>query len=812
MTYMLSWVLLMLQTQPDGGPPLSFTFFDHPGLSQNSVIAMAQDDLGFIWFGTEDGLNRFDGYDFTVYRRKVGGLTGNVFNDILVNGDDNLWLATEDGGAIRFNMRTHKVDRLNGEGVPNRIKAVTQDHEGQVWFATLRGVLRLDPKTLAKTHFTNTPELTQFKYDRITLVDVDPSGVVWAASSGGLSRFNAQKQVFEMTLDAKISAMLAADDGKIYLGNFDGEFMVYNPADGQTTRRALLDAETGELLIIRTIFRDSADRLWLGLRNGVMVIEADGREVHYPFDRPYLRYNHLGEIKAIMEDAAGEIWIGGYGGVLRCRPGHQPFRTRDRRFNGLSNDRVRALLVDRSGDLWVGTTDGINLFKGGEGEPTSYITFGNSYNINHQLWALAQDDDGIIWIGATGGISSLNPQTMVFRDENSRLFDETEISSSAIRVFVPVEDGLWAGGGRGLFFLPKEGPGRFQSLGVPEVAIGSMIPSSDGGLWLGAGSGKGLFRLQGMGDDAQITHFPPVPGEGDGPAHGRVSALLETKTHLWVGTYSGGISRMGRETGRFQHFDDDDGLPNLVIYAIVQDHRGDIWFSSNAGITRMNQDLGDIFNFSTRDGLPTNEFNSGSFFQHQRRIYFGSIRGFVDFIPGRFLKNTFAPTPALTQLHTNAGPVTEIPRPPYRQEWRLDADARSFTLHFSSLNMIQPERTRYAYRLEGFEDEWTQADTRRATTYTNIQPGRYTFHVKSANSNGVWSPERSLSLVVEAPFYRTGAAYLIYWLVLVSVAMAVIWTQRRLKHYSRDQERRIADRSLDLDLSETSRKGDGSAL
>ncbi|MDJ0840224.1 MAG: diguanylate cyclase, partial [Acidobacteriota bacterium] len=465
-------------------------------------------------------------------------------------------------------------------------------------------------------------------------------------------------------------------------------------------------------------------------------------------------------------------------------------------------------LRDSRNILWVGTADGLNYFEPDMTTPRRNLLKDKEEEtgINGHIWSLMEDSRGDIWIGTARGPAIWQRETGRFMSRRNSMPPEMDPSETYIRAMTEDVGGhIWLGAPGGLVRLDKDGGSRFFNGGPGEVLphpfIGVLLKGRGDRLWIGSMGGS-LAAVATDDIEAGFTVWSADKGP-DGPVHPKISSLhQQADGTLWVGTYGGGLSRFDINTGRFRHFTLRDGMPNLVIYGILEDMRGDLWLSSNAGITRFDTETGPVRTYNHADGLPSNEFNMGaSFADESGLLFFGSVAGMVSFLPGRFLQNEYRPPLVLAGLRKNTQVfLTETPI------WRtetldLGPEDRSFTVDYAALNFIQPSKNRYAVKLEGFDTDFQYVGGQRSATYTNLDPGRYVFHLKAANNDGYWSdPKELLQVTVPSPWFRSGTAYVLYAALFLLAAFYVALTQRSLAINNRELERRIADRTIELDL------------
>ena len=748
------------------------------GLSQAAVETVIQDQQGFIWIGTDNGLNRFDGYRFVTYTHDKDDPHSLAHNWIWALHEDatgTIWVGTDGGGLDRLNPHTGTFEHHALVANPQArvvVRAIVEDAAGALWIGTDGdGLYRLDPATGKTQPFrSDSNVVASLSNDHIKALHVDAEGHLWIGTDGGgLNRLTLESNAIERyALDPK------------------------NPAVPTSQR-------------IRSI--TSVDRLlWIGsYEDGLMRLDPRTHEVR--------RYRHrtgdatslsADSVRTMFVDAAGALWIGTDGGGLnRYDPATDRFqqvRQDPADFNSLSDDHVMSLYQDRGGVLWVGTYVGVNTWNPriGTFATVSHHTDATNKLSNNYVTSFAETPDGGLWIGtAGGGLNRLDPSTGAINVLHHQLTNPTSLGDD--RVFslaAEPPDGLWVGTrSDGLNRLDLR-TGRFRHF-VHDDAVANSL-SFDGvtsvlldranTLWVGTYLG-GLNEL----DRASMTfrHWRHNDADASSACSDRVVALAEDHkgaivlgTHgggicildrargafatyrhdpsdptslssnnawavhvdsldnLWVGTEDGGLNlwradARSRNEVRFEHYGEADGLASQVVYGVLSDATGDIWISSNHGLSRLHADTGQVQNYDISNGLPSNEFNSGAQYRAGTGdLYFGSISGFTYFRPESIRTNAHPPQIALTRVQIMNRDV-----PTLRDSLELGHRDQLMTFEYAALDYTAPLRNTYKHRLIGFDEGWVDDGSLHRATYTNLEPGNYVFQVMAANNDSVWSAQ-----------------------------------------------------------------------
>ena len=787
--------------------------FDHltveDGLSQSTVTSVAQDAEGFVWLGTDDGVNRYDGHTFTVFRHSAADSTSlphSSVEDVLVDAHGRLWVATFGGGLARFEPDTQTFRSFlpdttaaarrvvvlhdgpdgaiwlgtDGAGLfrfdpeaetfqsyaslgYTSIRALAADATGGLWFGTARGLVRLDPRT--GTHEAWHPTADSV----VSAVYVDRRGDVWAGTAAGLARLDpATGDVTTYPLDdtdpaalptGNVSDILPRADGALWIGSDRGGLSVLDPTSG-TVDRVAMRPEAAHGLVsgrVRTLFEDESGLLWAGTwGQGVAKQRAApfAALVYRPEAPPAA--SPPPDVGAFGEDAQGRLWVGSFAsGVARYTPTTGRFEHFTQANSGLPTDAQRALTVDAEGRVWVGS--------GGRFDPETrryervprLLPDGRRQPIGG-IVSFHRDGTGGLWVASYGtGPCRYDPEPDGFRCLLDERPDLALSNRNTYAVHLDRAGRLWAspwGGG----------------VDVIDLATGAVT----------------AYRH----DDAD-------PGS---LSHNSVVNVTETRDGtLWVSTYGGGLNRFDAETGTFTVLTTADGLPSNVVYGVLEDADGRLWMSTNRGLARYDRASGEVSAFSALDGLQGDEFNGHALLRlRSGALAFGGLQGFDLFDPATVRQRTYAPPVVLTdvQVMGSAYPFREALRA--GTPLRLEHGQNFLSFQFAALDFDAPAATRYAYRLEGLDARWTDSGTRRYATYSHLRPGRYVLHVRGTNSDGVWSPrEARFAFDIVPPFWQTLWFRLVTGLGLLVglVALVRFVATRRLRERMRalEAERRV---------------------
>jgi serine phosphatase RsbU (regulator of sigma subunit)/ligand-binding sensor domain-containing protein len=793
--------------------------FLEQGLSQSIVQCISQDRTGFMWFGTEDGLNRYDGYKFTVIRNNPEDPNSLSYNNITAIYEDRsgiLWIGTFYGGLNKFDPQTKRFLRYQHDhNEPNslsnnNINVIIQDKSGNIWIGTDNGLNKLVlPDTNASGSQTETdgPAFIRYQHDPNDLNSLshnvvrsicqDKSGALWIGTDGGLNQLvqneneGASARFIRYQNDPKnpnslshneVYAILEDQSGTLWIGTKGGGL---NRLDRQTNQfihyhhvannpKSLSHNEVYE------IFEDRSGLLWIGTNGGgLCILNRENEEFisfqNDPFDPNSISYN---EIRAIYEDRSGLIWIGTYGGgvekVDKEKNKFTLYEHDPRNANSLSHPIVWSIYEDQAGLLWIGTHGGgldrldrrHNQWKHYRYDPDNPNSLSSDI-----VRIVCEDNSGRLWIGTHGGgICAFDRATERFTRYLNDPNDPTSLSRNEIRAIYHDRSGLlWIGTyGGGLdklvegdkpdmaatFVHYRNDPNNPHSLSNDFVRC--IYEDRSGTFWVGTeGGGLNQFDCE----SGTFTHFRSDPNNPNSLNNDYIFSIYEDRAgSLWFGTWGGGLNKFDKSTKKFTHYTEKDGLPNDAIYGILEDDEENLWLSTNNGLSKFNIKTETFKNYSVEDGLQSNEFNGGAYYKsHSGEMFFGGIEGFNSFYPDEIKDNPFIPPviiTAVSKLNKEVEfdkPVSEI------NELRLSYKDYVFSFEFAALDFTAPEKNRYAYKMEGLDQDWIYTHSKkRFATYTTLAPGGYTFRVKGSNNDGVWNEEgAAIKIIITPPIWKT---------------------------------------------------------
>lgn len=785
------------------------------GLSQSSVNAIAQDSQGYLWFGTQDGLNRYDGYTFKVYRYNpsdAASLSDNYIWRLLVDRQGTLWIGTYSGGLNRYdpardNFLIYRHDPRDSTSLPgNNVSALYQDRSGVLWVGTWAGGLsRLDTAGNKFVNYYHDPQdSTSLIHHSVGAILEDAGGDLWVGTWNGLSRLRqADRERGRFTHYRPAPGGLPhpavwtlyedpANPGEIWIGTYgggicrfrkdSGKFMPFPPDRGKPA------ASPGKL--ITSLWKDRSGNLWIGAYD-------EGLSRYQPAEERLERYRHnpagslslsSNEVLSLLEDRSGALWIGTGNGLSiydRRREDFILYHYRSGDPRGLSHNKVRAVWEDRSGGLWVGTKgDGLNYRAPGSGH---FQVFrhdpNNRYSLSDdRITCIYERRNGELWIGTEdGGLNRYDPRRGRFERFRHREGQPASLSHNSIMALCEDRDGnFWigtSGGGLNRYQPQRQDFAHYTS--DPNTAnslsgnwIWALYEDREGALWVGTW-GRGVTRFD--PENGRFTRYLHDPADSLSLSNNTVWSITEDpRGNLWMGTWGGGLNLFERTKERFYHLTEQDGLPNNVVYGILPDSSGSLWISTNQGLARLSwkysgnegafggkiADLKrnlQIEKYDVSDGLQGNEFNQGAFGKGKSGIlYFGGINGLNAFYPERIHQNRFIPPVVITTFRVFEKPL-EVYQAIRRGEClTFPYTENYFSFEYAALDFTAPRKNQYAYILEGLNEDWIYAGARRFVSYTHLDPGDYIFRAKGSNSDGIWNDHGvSLRIRITPPFWAT---------------------------------------------------------
>ncbi|WP_276500652.1 hybrid sensor histidine kinase/response regulator transcription factor [Terrimonas pollutisoli] len=767
------------------------------GLSSSSVLSVMQDATGFMWFGTQIGLNRYDGTRFRVYRynsKDSSSISSDVITSLFCDSRQTLWVGTR-SGLDKYDPKKDIFERIWINGVrAGNIFCVYEDRKGNLWVGSSNGLhLLTDRKKNEFQSFYAFPGGNSIAGNIVRSIVEDYQHNLWIGTDNGLTKM------------------------KWANGRYQYETFKHVPG------------KTGSLSAnyITNISEDSLHRLWIGTQN-------DGVNLYDPVANSFVSFFHTNNsssglinnnIRKVTTARNGKIWIGTQEGLSIVDPNTKTITSYQHdaaNKKSLSQNSIYSIFEDNNGSMWVGT------YFGGANSIYSYST---SFNIvqnnsspsslsNNVVSSIVEDKQHNLWIGTEGGgLNYLDQASGVFTVYKNKLNDPSSLGSNLVKVVYLDKDGNpWIGThGGGLNVFDREKKIFIRHLykendpATLNSEIGSLLEDSNRRLWVSTQAGIQIFKrnktaLELLNANAEIKFLPPLANTMYEDNHkniwigtargvylvsGSTASIIDStlavncilddeKGNIWFGLAYGGLASYNTGNKQIIRYTASGELSNTNIFGLLQDDKGNLWLSSNKGLIKFDPLRNTAQTYTARDGLPGNEFNYNSYLKDSKgEFFFGGLNGITSFFPDKIETNRHTATVVFTGLklfndniEINGDDKLLKENIAFAKELEFKHNQDVFTIEFALLNFIKSSKNKYAYKLDGFDRNWRETTTPSAT-YTNLSPGSYTLWVKGANNDGIWSEPVSINVKILPPFWLTWWAYCIYAVLLAAILFFV---------------------------------------
>ena len=798
------------------------------GLSQSSVTCILRDSQGFMWFGTEDGLNKYDGTEFTVYKpipNEPNSLSSGNINTIVEQEEGIFWIGTENGlnyfnsgkeEFIRYKYNDSKPTQLG----QHRVRTLRIIEKDKLLVGSGDGLYLFD---LKERDFELADPLLKEQGNEILDVVQDKEDHLWVLREAELLRVKLTREGFgeidfQGALKPTFHGALLLDSLHLWLGTSEGlvslnlrtrksqTFKFYESKELRDSRNSVL-----------TIIEGSGSTLWLGTGSGGLIqFDSDtGKFQNFLSDPGVSTSLNSNSVKSLFLDDEKILWVGTYGGGINKYDGGVPsfrhYKHHPGTDNGLSENSVRSVLLDSDNQLWVGTHGGLDRFNRKSGSLIRHKKWNKEVtSTTNTIRALCEDKYGTVWAGTwLNGLIRFDKRP----ERSRRLFSfpgRTDSIGQVRSLIADAQGNVWIGANGVWKYSPKtqqyfnyvHEEGNLNSLS--SNAINNLFFDASGSLWVG--TQQGLNSINPLTDE--IVQYLLNPADSLSLAHNYVTSIAEDKKgSIWVGTYGGGLNVLDRDSQTFYRYNTGNGLLNDVIYGVLIDDHDLIWFTSNSGLGRLNPSTNEITYFNEIHGIQSNEFNAGSFYKSKNNeFFFGGINGLNVFHPDSIsssrnthsivftdfrLLNKRDPLGDKPQLNKHISQIRQIDLP-YHQN--------SFFIKFSELNYSSVADNDYEYWIEGLEESWHTLGKKQLITLANLRPGSYKLHVRVLNDK---KKETTLVLTISKPLWQTNWAYSSYFGALFAILVLGIRYNRKIKKSRIQFEERIRDLENDLRAPET---------
>lgn len=799
-----------------GAQSYSFTHYQvENGLSNNAVLCSLQDRHGFMWFGTKDGLNRFDGYSFKVFRNTPGDTTtigDNIIYCLYQDHHGNLWVGT-DRGLFRYNDQNESFSFLAGTS-PDDIRDIKEDGGGNIWFITSNVLNKYDPQ-IRKTTVYHRPGLVV-----VSLAVAD--GTLWASTTNHLiERYNPADDSFkEFDVFAHspyatafwIQKLFYAGDGNLMIGTSNQGFKLFNTRTNTYHDVLSHNADKTEVFV-RDFIHQVGSKYWIATESGVYVYDlATGQAelLHKQYNDPYSLSDNA--IYTFSKDKEGGIWIGTYFGGLNYYA--RQYTHFEKYFpkmgeNSLSGNAVREIAADKYGRLWIGTEDaGLNRFDPATGEFVNYKSTGLPTDIaTNNIHGLLSIGDLLLIGTFEHGLDVLNIKTGRVIQHHVVAPGSELKSNFFYKLYQTRKGDIIACTSRGIYYFDIK-TGQFKLLpNMPlDVFYITVFEDADGILWMGTYR-DGLFRF-----DPKTQQFKTYRYDQKNPAslcNNKVNMIFQDSSKaLWFATENG-LCRLNSNGNGFTRYGTVGGFPSNVIYALCQDAHKNLWITTSKGLVCMNLGSQKAKVYTRANGLLSDQFNYNSVYRDTSgNIYLGCVKGMIRFNPDQFISNNYQPPVYITGFQVNGHELaigqhdSPLKRSvSFTDTIRLTYDQSSFSIDFAALSYTSPQTTSYAYFLSGLDKDWNYLSTNRKVYFTRLTPGQYVFRLKASDDNSHWGRyQAKLVLLISPPFWQTTAAYVIYAALIILIIFWLVGNyhrrtqqknMRRMEFLENEKEREI---------------------
>jgi signal transduction histidine kinase/ligand-binding sensor domain-containing protein len=808
------------------------------GLSSSIITSIIQDHKGLMWFGTPDGLNRYDGINYLVYRNNPADSTSlidNVVQTLFEDHNDNLFIGTENGLCLYDRAKDSFLNYFSDSKSPMKglgctVSRIVEDTLGNLWLATNAGLIyynRHKNNIIRFTHDASDPE--SLCSDNVVDVKIDNQNNLWVTTRKGLNLFLWQSKTFrhisradgekEDLTNTIFNYMIEDKQGDLWIGSTEGVYCLANNRDNKTFKlihykNDISDNSSISSNQVTSLFVDNTGNLWIGTENGgINLFDREHKNFwHYKKDDFDAQSLSNESVEAIYQDITGNLWFGTFTGGLNVATKNRDAIVHYQNLPGvmfsLSHNTVSALLEDHQGQIWVGTDGGgLNLFNS---QINRFLRFNmqNSNLTSNSILCMAQTYNDQVWLGTWGGgLVKFNDKSGAFTSfttKNSKITD-----NSIFAILVGEDNDLWLGSFEHGLIHYQINKNKFteytpQNSGLANEMVIKIVKLTEGRLLIGTATSFQIFSTV----DNKFVTYGAVANDLNSLSYNRVTDILvENDTCVWIGTPDG-LNRFNPRSGSFKRFYEKDGLPNSFIKALSLDNTGILWITTNKGVSRFDYKGNRFKNFTKADGLQGNEFSERSILRtNSGAVYVGGIKGFNIIYPEKIIENTHIPDVLITDLKIfNKSVKPGVKNSPLTQNITetktliLSYSKSVLSFNFAVMDFTAPEKNQFAYKMSDFDKDWIYSGNKSEATYTNLSPGEYVFHVKGSNNDGVWNESgTSLRIIILPPWWKTLWFRLIILLTIILMFLTILYLRvRQLKNQKTVLERSVAMKTREL--------------
>ena len=763
------------------------------GLSNNTVFTCVQDEDGFMWFGTKDGLNRFDGTTFKIFRNDTEdslSLGDNFIRSLYLDKSESLYIGTR-SGLYKYSFQSEIFTLIFK--TDNEVKDLKKDGENNLWFIAGQTLIVFNEHTKATTIYKESD------YFSATSVCIDSSGTVWVSTSDGrLININkGKKQMREYDLFARspgvinrwIEKIYATDGHSILAGTSNHGVKVFDTNSKLYEDLLTYNADKTSIFA-RDFIQSKPGEYWIATESGIYIYNSKTRQVtnlKKNYSDPFSISDNA--VYTLLKDKEGGIWAGTYFGGANYYPvQYTPFKKYfpDYSSTSISGNAVREICADSYGNLWIGTEDaGLNKLDTATGSFTQFLPTGTSAGISYSNIHGLLVKKNELWIGTfehglnimdirSGKVIRYYPQ-----EYNSRI-----LKSNFIVTLYNTKDGnILIGTRNGLYRFDLT---TNSFVNIPEIPaecfVHSIMEDRNGLIWIGT-LGKGLYWYDPV-KRTSVNRSHELTDKRSLNSHSVTNIFEDSEGRIWVGTEGGGVTQFDAKTNPVKTYQVKNGMPGNTVYKILEGNNKDLWMTTSRGLVQLDPATGKIKVYTVSNGLLSDQFNYNSGYKDANgTMYFGSVKGMISFNPAQFLPNNYlAPLYITNVVVNNQDLKVNMDRPllaksiQYTKTLTLNHDQSSFAIDFAALSFTAPEVVRYKYLLEGLDNDWTTIANKRRVYFTDLAPGKYLFRVKTETLAGNWQDgETQMSIEILPPFWASKKAYAVYFFLLAASVIVLFY-------------------------------------
>ncbi|MDN3588535.1 two-component regulator propeller domain-containing protein [Pedobacter aquatilis] len=793
------------------------------GLSNNTVFCSAQDENGFMWFGTKDGLNRFDGYQFKTYRYDIeqpGSLGNDLVYDLHKDAEHNLWVGTNKG-VYQYIPQKEQFRIIKGtENL--RINDLNSDKEGNLWIISLFKIYLYNSKQKKLYAFGKN---AAFDANAVSIMN---DGSIWISTmQGTIEEYNPKKKVFKSHFvmsktnpqeSSWATRTLDVGNQKILVGTANQGIKLFDRKTG-LTKDVLTFNDDKTSIYVRDIIQAANDEFWVATESGVYIYSSKQvTRLKKQYSNPYSLTDNA--IYTVFKDRENGIWAGTYFGGVNYYSSQYSIFTKyfpQRDNNAISGSDVREICKDGDGNLWIGTEDaGLNMLNPKTGLFTNLLPNGKSSSISYYNIHGLLVDGNKLWIGTfEHGLDILDIKTKKVIKHYSAGKGNKLRTNFIVSFYKTSKGDILIATISGLYIYDRKNDDFELVPNIPVVFYELITEDANGNIWAGTfNDGVIRFRL----DSKDVKQYKNNPKISKSLTHNTINGILQdSKGNIWISTDGGGLNLYNPKEDNFEHITSKDGLPSNFLFRIIEDKDNKLWIGSTRGLIHYNPAQKTVKIYSRSNGLLTDQFNYNSGFRDvDGRIYFGSVRGLISFKPEELKNYAINPLVKLTgfQIDNEESKISDQDSVLkksilYTDNISLNDSQSSFSIDFAALSYTSPDMTQYAYRMKGLSNKWIHLKTNRKVYFTKLSAGNYVFEVKALiNGAANWSENNPrLFIAILPPFYESNLAYLIYAIVLTTLAYYLIRgyhqkmesrTRRRMELFENKKEREIYQAKIEF--------------